>query len=57
MLQEKDMPSLEEEVVDVFAWLCSLANLLKIDVATALYKKYIDIYSKCKKSPGSCLPE
>ena len=29
-----------DEVADVFAWLCSLSNLLEIDVSEAFYKKY-----------------
>jgi NTP pyrophosphatase (non-canonical NTP hydrolase) len=43
-----------DEVADVFAWLCSLANLLEIDIADAFYKKYTDVCSKCKKSPCEC---
>jgi NTP pyrophosphatase (non-canonical NTP hydrolase) len=45
---------IEDEVADVFAWLCSLANLLEIDVSEAFYKKYSDVCSKCKKSPCVC---
>ncbi len=47
--------AISEEVADVFAWLCSLANLLEIDVANAFYKKYSDTCSKCKESPCVCL--
>jgi len=43
-----------DEVADVFAWLCSLANLLEIDVSDAFYRKYSDVCSKCKKSPCEC---
>jgi NTP pyrophosphatase (non-canonical NTP hydrolase) len=43
-----------DEVADVFAWLCSLANLLEIDVSEAFYKKYRDACSKCKMSPCEC---
>jgi NTP pyrophosphatase (non-canonical NTP hydrolase) len=46
--------AISEEVADVFAWLCSLANLLEIDVANAFYKKYSDTCSKCKESPCVC---
>lgn len=46
--------ALADEVADVFAWLCSLANLLEIDVSNAFYKKYSDVCSKCKKSPCVC---
>jgi len=55
ILQEKDMSSLEEEAADVFAWLCSLANLLGIDLSEAFYRKYTDACSKCKQSPCICL--
>ena len=50
----ESMPDIAGEVADVFAWLCSLANLLEIDVADAFYKKYNDSCSKCKKSPCVC---
>ena len=43
-----------DEFADVFAWLCSLANLLEIDVSEAFYKKYNNTCSKCKKSPCVC---
>ena len=54
-IQNKDTElAISEEVADVFAWLCSLANLLEIDVANAFYKKYSDTCSKCKESPCVC---
>ena len=46
--------SIADEVADVFAWLCSIANLLEIDVSDAFYKKYSDVCSKCKTSPCEC---
>ena len=46
--------ALADEVADVFAWLCSLANLLEIDVSEAFHKKYNDSCSKCKQSPCVC---
>ena len=46
--------AIADEVADVFAWLCSLANLLEIDVSDAFYKKYSDVCSKCKSSPCEC---
>ena len=46
--------AIADEFADVFAWLCSLANLLEIDVSDAFYKKYSDVCSKCKKSPCVC---
>jgi NTP pyrophosphatase (non-canonical NTP hydrolase) len=54
-IQNKDTElAISEEVADVFAWLCSLANLLEIDVGNAFYKKYSDTCSKCKESPCVC---
>ena len=54
-IQNKDSKlAISDEVADVFAWLCSLANLLEIDVANAFYKKYSDACSKCKESPCVC---
>ncbi len=33
--------NLEEEFADVVAWLCTLANVTDVDLATALEKKYL----------------
>jgi NTP pyrophosphatase (non-canonical NTP hydrolase) len=44
----------ESEVADVFAWLCSLANLLDVDLSEALDRKYGDGCSRCKKTPCEC---
>ncbi|MFW9810449.1 MAG: MazG nucleotide pyrophosphohydrolase domain-containing protein [Candidatus Thorarchaeota archaeon] len=46
--------AIADEVADVFAWLCSLANLLEIDISESFYKKYSNVCSKCKKSPCIC---
>lgn len=54
IIRESSQQSLEEEVADVFAWLCSLANLLGINVSDAFYRKYTNVCSKCKQSPCSC---
>jgi len=54
-IENKDSTlAIADEVADVFAWLCSLANLLEIDVSEVFYKKYSDVCSKCKKSPCEC---
>ena len=50
----KSKMEIASEVGDVFAWLCSLANLLDIDLSDALYQKYSGVCSKCKKSPCEC---
>lgn len=54
IIQGSSKQSLEEEIADVFAWLCSLANLLDVDISTAFYTKYTDVCSKCRQSPCSC---
>ncbi|MHA2423187.1 MAG: MazG nucleotide pyrophosphohydrolase domain-containing protein [Candidatus Thorarchaeota archaeon] len=54
ILENKDGDSIEEEVADVFAWLCSLANLLNIDLSDALIKKYPNACSRCGKAPCQC---
>lgn len=48
------LESVEEEMADVFAWLCSLANLVEVDIASAFFAKYTNVCSKCKKSPCVC---
>ncbi|MFW9920536.1 MAG: MazG nucleotide pyrophosphohydrolase domain-containing protein [Candidatus Thorarchaeota archaeon] len=46
--------NIEEEMADVFAWLCSLANLLDIDLTESLLNKYQGACSKCGKLPCTC---
>lgn len=36
-----DQANLEEEFADVLAWLCTLANINDIDLATAVQRKYL----------------
>lgn len=55
IIQKDGRHAVSEEIADVFAWLCSLANLLDIDISKVFYEKYTDVCSKCKKSPCSCL--
>ena len=40
-LNGTDRANLEEEFADVIAWLCTLANINDIDLATAIAKKYL----------------
>lgn len=49
-----DQESLQEEVADVFAWLCSVCNLLNIDIEAAAWKKYPLNCPKCGTSPCKC---
>jgi NTP pyrophosphatase (non-canonical NTP hydrolase) len=53
-IKNEDGTSISDEMGDVFAWLCSLANLLDIDLSEALFNKYSDVCSKCKNSPCDC---
>ncbi len=57
ILERACTKAIEDEIADVFAWLCSLANLLDIDVSEAFHKKYTDACSKCKQSPCTCPDE
>lgn len=36
-----DQSNLEEEFADVFAWLCTLANITGVDLTEAIEKKYL----------------
>lgn len=40
-LHGDDRDNLEEEFADVFAWLCTLANINDVDLTEAIRKKYI----------------
>ena len=51
---EKDLKNISEEMADIIAWTCSLANLLGIDLETALSEKYPNKCSKCNSNPCCC---
>ncbi|MHA1962099.1 MAG: MazG nucleotide pyrophosphohydrolase domain-containing protein [Candidatus Thorarchaeota archaeon] len=57
ILRKKQRDDIEDEVADVFAWLISIANLLEIDLSSALLKKYNNVCSKCEKTPCECVDE
>jgi NTP pyrophosphatase (non-canonical NTP hydrolase) len=40
-LHGTDRANLEEEFADVIAWLCTLANINDVDLASAVSKKYL----------------
>ena len=40
-LHGDDRANLEEEFADVLAWLCTLANINDVDLATAVARKYL----------------
>jgi NTP pyrophosphatase (non-canonical NTP hydrolase) len=45
---------IESEMADVFAWVCSTANLLDLDLAQALTAKYGNGCSRCRHTPCDC---
>ncbi len=54
ILRSKSRIELSDEIADVFAWVCSIANLLDIDLSEALYSKYSGVCSKCGRTPCEC---
>jgi len=40
-LSGDDRANLEEEFADVFAWLCTLANINDVELADVIQKKYL----------------
>jgi NTP pyrophosphatase (non-canonical NTP hydrolase) len=51
---KKDISAIEEEVADVFAWLCSVCNLLDINLEKVTWAKYSNVCPKCGESPCKC---
>ncbi len=43
-----------EELSDIIAWTNSIANLLDIDLESAISKKYPGVCVKCKSNPCIC---
>lgn len=50
-----DKRIIEEEVADILAWLCSVCNLLDINLNHAAWEKYPYHCPKCKKAPCYCV--
>ncbi len=53
-LKGDDHSSINSELADVLAWVCSLANLLDVDLTQALTKKYGSGCSRCGHTPCEC---
>jgi len=53
-LASGDRENLKDEFADVLAWLCSLANVLNIDLEEASLNKYPGKCPKCGKEKCSC---
>ena len=52
--QTTSLKDLVKEFADVLAWLCSLANLLDVDLDKAINEKYPGKCLKCGNNPCSC---
>ena len=52
----RDHASMKEEVADVLAWLCTVADLADIDVQEAVLAKYGKGCPRCKATPCQCPP-
>jgi len=51
---ELDSKQISEEMADIIAWMCSLANLLELDLEKALFDKYPNKCIKCNSNPCCC---
>jgi len=49
-----DKNEVESEFADIIAWLSSLANLLDVDLESAVTKKYPNKCPRCEKNPCNC---
>ncbi|MHA2053190.1 MAG: MazG nucleotide pyrophosphohydrolase domain-containing protein [Candidatus Kariarchaeaceae archaeon] len=49
-----NLTAMEEEVADILAWLCSVCNLLEIDLEKSVLKKYPQNCPKCMSKPCRC---
>ena len=45
---------IENEMADIIAWICSLANLLEINLEDALSHKYPNKCIRCNSNPCKC---
>ncbi len=43
-----------EEMADVLAWLCSVANLINVNLETAAFNKYPGCCGRCNSIPCQC---
>lgn len=52
--EDLDLDKISDEIADIIAWTNSIANLLNIDIESALRKKYPNKCSKCDSNPCIC---
>jgi len=53
---KNDRSSIQDEAADVLAWLCSICNLLEVDLEETVIKKYRTC-PLCKSLPCKCARE
>jgi NTP pyrophosphatase (non-canonical NTP hydrolase) len=53
-VRKGDIPSIKEEMADLFAWLVSLANLYGIDLEDEVLKKYPGFCLRCGRKVCEC---
>lgn len=53
-IEEGEKKAIENEFADVFAWLASLANVVKIDLEEVAMSKYDNRCPKCRRNPCEC---
>lgn len=53
-LIKSDQEGLKEEVADIFAWLCSLCNVIGVSVEEAVIERYGVGCPKCGHIPCTC---
>jgi len=46
LARKDDKKNIEEEFADCIAWLCTLANINDVDLATAITRKYLSAEAK-----------
>jgi NTP pyrophosphatase (non-canonical NTP hydrolase) len=54
MVKGKPLESLENEAADILAWLCSVCNVLGIDLEESATSKYNKECPRCGNTPCSC---
>jgi NTP pyrophosphatase (non-canonical NTP hydrolase) len=53
-IRNQDEQEIQEEMADVLAWLCSLGNILDIDIEKAVLSKYGKGCPRCHNIPCEC---
>jgi NTP pyrophosphatase (non-canonical NTP hydrolase) len=54
MIKCKPLESLEDEAADILAWLCSVCNVLGIDLEKSSTTKYNKRCPRCGSTPCKC---